>query len=370
MKHVRLLRPLINTQIYLGQKARLHKSGCINVRKNHSLMKSDENQSDKLQNVFQPDVASLSKSQMNFTAPSLIIPKYIEKIGTVSRRFKWENPGENRAMIASYLEGSYTGSHAHYLQEYPELNRYQRKVMFDKEYEKFIFSENPANYTPEEFGFSQTLRIPRRQLKIKLIKPSDIVYYHDLCEMWKRRQQIDMPFINVGSYVQIKAKSGYPAQPSLTFSGLCIMKYHRDMHAYVTLRRSYASQTDDAVEKTYSLYSPWIESIKVLSYQVRCQEDLRCVRDFDIKQSKLPHLSHFPQPEFLPNGVEIPKYVPQVVKWRRYRKSTRSERKKMWAKAFKPPGRAGTLRLHKMWLPEHDPERTYIPHYKIDSRKK
>lgn len=363
MKLTRLLRPLINYQHHLCQRFSHHDSasGSINdTRKNSTLVNTDD---DSFFSEFEesPVVQVIPKERT-------VVPQYIEKIGTVSRRFKWEDPGENRALIATYLRGSYTGWHVHYLQQYPDLNRYQRKVMFEKECENFIFSENPANFSPKELGLSDEIRIPKRQLKIKLTRPNEVVYHHDLCEMWKRRQQIDIPFINVGSYVEIKYKSGYAAQPSLTFSGLCIMKKHSDLHAYVTLRRSYESQEDDAVEKTFYLYSPWIESVKIISYQVRSRHDLKCIRDFDIKQSKLP--TDFPKRTTLDNGVEVPHYHEQVVSWRMFKGGRSRGQRKHWAKDYLPPGRAHTLRLHKMWLPEHDPERTYKPFYKHKSYKK
>lgn len=361
MKLTRLFRPLINT--HLCQRALLHDVRSVNdSRRNHSLAKTAED--DFFSETTEPKTSAVP--DLSFRTAK--VPQSIEKIGTVSRKFKWENPGENRALIASYLEGSYTGWHVHYLQQYPELNRHQRKVMFEKECEEFIFSENPANLTLEELGLSNALRVPKRQLKIKLIKPNDVVYHHDLCEMWKRRQQIDIPFLNVGSYVEVKCKSGYPAQPSLTFSGLCIMKSHRDLNSYLTLRRSFESQEDDAVEKTFSLYSPWLESIKVLSYQVRGRDDLKCIRDFDIKQSKLP--ATFPEPTFLDNGMEVPKYEELLPKWRVWKGNKSRGNNIHWGKDFLPPGRGHTLRLHKMWLPEHDPERNHLPHYKHKSFKK
>ena len=234
MKLTRLFTPLINT--HLCQRAFLHGTRSIDdSRRNHSLAQNIED------DVFSQDIEPKTCALPALPTKTKM-PQSIEKIGSVSRKFKWENPGENRSLIASYLEGSYTGWHVHYLQQYPELNRHQRKVMFEKECEEFIFSENPANLTPEELGLKTALRIPKRQLKIKLVKPNDIVYHHDLCEMWKRRQQIEIPFVNVGSYVEIKSKSGYAAQPPLTFSGLCIMKSHRDLYSFVTLRRSFESQ--------------------------------------------------------------------------------------------------------------------------------
>ena len=109
--------------------------------------------------------------------------------------------------------------------------------MFDMQCEKAMFAENPAVYLPEDLGFTELSREPELQNKIHKIKPTEFVNYHDLCEMWKRRQQIDIPFVCVGSYVEVKLKAA-EAQNPLLFSGLCIYKEHHNVSAHITLRRA------------------------------------------------------------------------------------------------------------------------------------
>ena len=60
--------------------------------------------------------------------------------------------------------------------------------MFEKECEKAMFSQDPREHDMETLGFSPEFEVRDEILKIEEQKPTDYVLYHDLVEMWKRRQ--------------------------------------------------------------------------------------------------------------------------------------------------------------------------------------
>ena len=60
--------------------------------------------------------------------------------------------------------------------------------MFDRECERAMFLQDPSQYTLEELGFSRHIHVRDKITKIEDQKPTDFVLYHDLREMWRRRQ--------------------------------------------------------------------------------------------------------------------------------------------------------------------------------------
>ena len=66
--------------------------------------------------------------------------------------------------------------------------QYCRQVMFEKECEKAMFAQDPREHDMETLGFSREFEVRDQVVKIEEQSPTDYVLYHDLGEMWKRRQ--------------------------------------------------------------------------------------------------------------------------------------------------------------------------------------
>ena len=123
------------------------------------------------------------------------LPSSIESTRSESRRFKWEDPGTNLKNVVTYIGGEYPGWNSRFL-PHLDINRYQRHAMFLKECEAAMFALNPLDYDPRELGFTEFSREPIIINKAIKQKPTHFAVYHDLCEMWKRRQVGILNFVS------------------------------------------------------------------------------------------------------------------------------------------------------------------------------
>jgi len=188
-------------------------------------------------------------------------------------------------------------------------------------------------------------------------KPTEFVLYHDLREMWKRRQSMNLPFVNVGSFVEVKCRSKWDLGRPVTYGGLVIEKEHKDLDAFFIIRKNVSSY-GYGVENYISMYSPWLESVKVISYQVRDDPDvkgtLHSVRDLTPDQTELQ--DPVPEPVFDPeSNLEIPHFVPLRIE---YREQKRQKRFLKSTRHFRPR-RSDTTRNEKLWVPKSQPETRY-----------
>ena len=115
------------------------------------------------------------------------------------------------------------------------------QVMFDRECERALFLQDPGQYEMEELGFSRQFEVRDKIPKIEEQVPTDFVLYHDLREMWKRRQSMDLPFVNVGSFVEVKCRSKWDLTRPVTYGGLVIEKEHRNLNAFFVIRKNVSS---------------------------------------------------------------------------------------------------------------------------------
>lgn len=276
----------------------------------------------------------------------------VDEFRRESRRFKFEYPGENIGNTATYLKGEYQGWSAGFL-PHLDVNKWQRQAMFERECEKAMFAENPADYQMEELGFTRDFVIREQIIKIEKQIPTEYVLFHDLKEMWKRRQSTDLPFINVGSFVEVKCRSQWDLARPITYGGIVIEKEHKDLGAFFIVRKNVESY-GYGIENLFHMYSPYLESVKVISYQVRDDPagTLQSIRDLTREQTELQEPA--PEQEFDPeSGLEIPHFEPLIHEYReqqsqkRFLKSTRHFR----------PRRADTLRNYKLW--ETNPDKRY-----------
>ena len=104
-----------------------------------------------------------------------------------------------------------------------------------------MFLQDPGRHEMEELGFSRHFEVREKITKIETQKPTDFVLYHDLKEMWKRRQSMDLPFVNVGSFVEVKCRSKWDLTRPVTYGGLVIEKEHKDLNAFFIIRKNVAS---------------------------------------------------------------------------------------------------------------------------------
>ncbi|KAL5265477.1 hypothetical protein ACHWQZ_G006257 [Mnemiopsis leidyi] len=285
-----------------------------------------------------------------------IQPSVLDNYRTESRRFVFEQPGTNIKNLASYLRGDYPGWSPNFL-PHLDINDWQRKVMFDRECERALFLQDPGQYEMEELGFSRQFEVRDKIPKIEEQIPTDFVLYHDLREMWKRRQSMDLPFVNVGSFVEVKCRSKWDLTRPVTYGGLVIEKEHRNLNAFFVIRKNVSSY-GYGVENLIQMYSPWLESVKVISYQVRDDPDrkgtLHSVRDLTPDQTELqdPIPSPLVDPE---SNLEIPHFEPLRLEYREQKKQKRY----MMSSRHLRPRRSDTTRNEKLWVPKSQPDIRY-----------
>ena len=73
--------------------------------------------------------------------------------------------------------------------------------------------------------------------------------------------------MSVGCYVEVKLRQQWDLEYPLTYRGIVIEREHKDLGAYFIIRQNVESY-GYGVENFVFMYSPYVESIKVLSYQV------------------------------------------------------------------------------------------------------
>jgi len=268
----------------------------------------------------------------------------------------FEYPGTNMRNVASYLRGDYPAWSPNFL-PHLDINDWQRKVMFDRECERAMFLQDPGQHEMEDLGFTRQFEVREKIIKIEMQKPTDFVLYHDLREMWKRRQGMELPFVNVGSFVEVKLRSKWDLTRPVTYGGLVIEKEHKDLDAFFIIRKNITSY-GYGVENYIPMYSPLLESVKVISYQVRDDPDnygtLQSVRDLTPDQTELQ--DPVPQPLVDPeSNLEIPHFVPLRLEYREEKRQKRF----MKSSRHLRPRRSDTNRYEKLWVPKSEPERRY-----------
>lgn len=123
--------------------------------------------------------------------------------------------------------------------------------MFERECERAMFAQDPGEYDMEELGFTREFEKREQIIKIEKQRPTEYVIYHDLKEMWKRRQGMDLPFVNVGSFVEVKLRSKWGLSRPVTYGGVVIEKEHKDLSAHFILRKNLSSYGKPLNPKKY-----------------------------------------------------------------------------------------------------------------------
>ncbi|CAF1220323.1 unnamed protein product [Adineta steineri] len=126
-------------------------------------------------------------------------------------------------------------------------------------------------------------------------------------DMFRRRQQIDIPEFYVGSVLAVTSADPYAPSRRNRFVGICIQREKHGLKHEFTLRNIVDGL---GVEIVYELYNPTITRIEVLKLERRLDENLAYLRDappeyctfpFDMEPVKLPPGSGVPL-----NTIQVP----------------------------------------------------------------
>jgi len=139
-------------------------------------------------------------------------------------------------------------------------------------------------------------------------------------DMFRRRQQIDIPEFYVGSVLAVTSADPYAPTRRNRFVGICILRERHGLKHQFTLRNIVDGV---GVEIIYELYNPTITKIEVLKLEKRLDDNLAYLRDAP------PEYCTFPfdmEPVKLPPGAGVPLNTIQVpitsthwqYKWERY----------------------------------------------------
>ncbi|CAF4220732.1 unnamed protein product, partial [Rotaria sordida] len=125
-------------------------------------------------------------------------------------------------------------------------------------------------------------------------------------DMFRRRQQIDIPEFYVGSILAVTSADPYAPNRRHRFVGICIQRERHGLKHQFTLRNIVDGL---GVEISYELYNPTITKIEVLKLERRLDENLAYLRDAP------PEYCTFPfdmEPVKLPPGAGVPLNTIQV----------------------------------------------------------
>jgi len=139
-------------------------------------------------------------------------------------------------------------------------------------------------------------------------------------DMFRRRQQIDIPEFYVGSVLAVTSADPYAANRRNRFVGICILREGHGLKHQFTLRNIVDGL---GVEIVYELYNPTITKIEVLKLERRLDDNLAYLRDAPAEFSTFPFDM---EPVKLPPGSGVPLNTIQVpitnthwqYKWERY----------------------------------------------------
>ncbi|CAF3391881.1 unnamed protein product [Rotaria socialis] len=125
-------------------------------------------------------------------------------------------------------------------------------------------------------------------------------------DMFRRRQQIDIPEFYVGSVLAVTSADPYAPNRRHRFVGICLQRERHGLKHQFTLRNIVDGL---GVEIIYELYNPTITKIEVLKLERRLDDNLAYLRDAP------PEYCTFPfdmEPVKLPPGAGVPLNTIQV----------------------------------------------------------
>ncbi|CAF0723140.1 unnamed protein product [Didymodactylos carnosus] len=125
-------------------------------------------------------------------------------------------------------------------------------------------------------------------------------------DIFRRRQQIDIPEFYVGSVLAVTSADPYAPNRRNRFVGICIKRERHGLKHRFTLRNIIDGL---GVEIIYELYNPTITRIEVLKLERRLDDDLTYLRDADPEHCTFPFDM---EPVKLPPGSGVPLNTIQV----------------------------------------------------------
>ncbi|XP_046571573.1 39S ribosomal protein L19, mitochondrial-like isoform X2 [Haliotis rubra] len=130
-----------------------------------------------------------------------------------------------------------------------------------------------SNVMPE---FLPSPRVEHRDRVRELLERED---------MYRRREQIEIPEFYVGSVLAVTVADKYTAGKTNRFVGICTRRNGHGLRACFILRNVVDGQ---GVEIMYEMYNPVVQKMEVLRLEKRLDEDLMYLRDCPPEYSTFP----------------------------------------------------------------------------------
>ena len=142
------------------------------------------------------------------------------------------------------------------------------------------------------WGKSPDVFPTRNQLRVGIME------YIQRRDMWRRRQELDLPMFFAGSLLRVTYSDPFHPAGVTSFSGVCMAVRRKLLGSNFVLRNHVGGHS---LEKTFETYSPFIRKIEVLKLQRTRRSKLYYLR------KKLPKFYTFKdgmKAKPLPPGVE------------------------------------------------------------------
>jgi len=166
-------------------------------------------------------------------------------------------------------------------------------------------------FTPYRFVYPEFLPDPNMKYRNRIREKLERI------DMLKRREHVDIPEFYVGSILKTSVSDKYAVGKTNEFVGICTERGGNGLRAWFILRNVIDHQ---GIEIKYDMYSPIVQSIKVLKLEKRLDENLRYLRDCALEYSTFPldmqPVFHSPDAPVPINTVKVklnPK--PWIAKW-------------------------------------------------------